>query len=767
MSARASGWERLQALSPGRIDEVIGDLELLRSNARLFYAVDPYEIIDFSFPINPDQALDGEAVDIDVVADDQLALYEIFYASSELPLLLPEYAEELDGLHRYLIHFVNRVYQRADVLDSLVHYGALGEEEVGEGRGLEEVVDAVEESFNLILAVGLGIYAIGVDRFLDIIHKKLRKTLPGSRGSRFAPLDKQYKRSKRAWRLYEALQEHQRRQPWAERESDVARARRERADLRDATAVDRILTINAALEAAYLKPDRRVKRRIVILYLSAAQKTKFFFSLREVRRALPVINGKRYKIWRTRDQVFAQAAFRGKGRTRNERYGNTISRLKQLRRVVDEISALNRVFDSGRTSERCKQCVLTGGHGEDCSFLPHCERAERLSQHLEERKGELHNLGLVSTLNRYRRVTDLKPEKRSYDVYVSFIREVLGSKRVRDRALERMLLVHRVTMGKILFARTVSLTVALREVHIARSGRDAVTGALQYLPLRPKLDDPEYRSFAGEISRAVVQRGKNPENLVRVYDKFWERDVRPGTNRDHEVVRCLLYACSATKDGTGLAYEHARELWGMKGVGPVREFGYLLIWLGRRRQEFFFVDSLVSRLIAEFPDDERFYHGRGLNSYSWLSDKKASPLCPWTLRDVCGDFSRALSGYQEADPEDGEMVAALANNLAYIMVLRGEDEPECLEEAREFIDVAKAAQPKDTWAETFPEYLHTEALLEYREFLAGKEEMRDKDWLVAKLTYAKRDLSLAVEGFPKTQYRKLLESISRSLEELK
>src|SRR6516225_2229974 len=80
-------------ISSQQIGEVISDLELIgHSNAKILFVVDPFEVIEFCFPIDPDRESN---TNIEQLADDQAALFEVFYGRKLPTVLLPEYAEEI------------------------------------------------------------------------------------------------------------------------------------------------------------------------------------------------------------------------------------------------------------------------------------------------------------------------------------------------------------------------------------------------------------------------------------------------------------------------------------------------------------------------------------------------------------------------------------------------------------------------------------------------------------------------------------------------
>src|ERR1051325_9561156 len=86
----------LYNLSPGQILELVRDLHRFSSGYKIILAVDCADIIDYCYPINPnDQPRD---IDPESLAESQIALHHLFRVDEPENLsivLLPEYKQEL------------------------------------------------------------------------------------------------------------------------------------------------------------------------------------------------------------------------------------------------------------------------------------------------------------------------------------------------------------------------------------------------------------------------------------------------------------------------------------------------------------------------------------------------------------------------------------------------------------------------------------------------------------------------------------------------
>jgi hypothetical protein len=106
------------------------------------------------------------------------------------------------------------------------------------------------------------------------------------------------------------------------------------------------------------------------------------------------------------------------------------------------------------------------------------------------------------------------------------------------------------------------------------------------------------------------------------------------------------------------------------------------------------------------------------------------------------------------------------------MVDRSElpEQREATLQARRVLVELKECIKKDEWAFRYPEYLHTEANLEYQEFLQDFPKATDREGrelLKRKLTSARRDIKAAIKLLPKKIYRDLENNIEIALSRLR
>src|SRR6185295_12150272 len=220
----------LHGLNPEEIDHLITDISLQCQGATIYFAIDPHEIFDFCFPLN---LTDGYSLNIDEIADDQAALYEVFFARQEKTLLLPEYEGEVRALFSYLTRHVDNVYSATEMLDGIINASDLSTE--AEKLGALETF--LQSSFNKVLTINMGMYSLGAERFSSIFENRLLTDEPTAD----TPEDEQtikeifaaYNRPILADQLFNDLGKRS----WRHAASGIERERQQRVDYVDACAI--------------------------------------------------------------------------------------------------------------------------------------------------------------------------------------------------------------------------------------------------------------------------------------------------------------------------------------------------------------------------------------------------------------------------------------------------------------------------------------------------------------------------------------------------
>jgi hypothetical protein len=747
-------------LTVSEVNILLRDLDLQLGGARISYVVDPHELFDFCFPFDPRaERLAG----IDEIADAQVALYDLFYAQSERPILPEEYIQETDVLRRTLLGVASAGFRKAELISRLMAESGLMQVVDGPGKILAvatEVQRIVESDFNLVLAVGMGIYSIGTERFVEVLDRRTQKGLLSDQDSIAREIDSRYKPTA----VFSAISTHLEKTLRAKGLTAIELAQRSRHARFDARIIDRLLWLNQGLEDAY--NSGRLKNRRVFLYLSSARRNRQIFRVPAVSRSLPRVDGRAFQIWRSREQLFAGVAYRsplegpaGVGDSRDN-----LVRLKSL------ITALQRSFRAPVHDHlRCESCVLRGSADGNCEWREFCESVREAREAVERSRRSGENIGLMQRYDHYRRVVEAATQTDGEYKWLRLLKE-LTSGGVRDWVIEGRIVAQEMTRARKELLGLLPLAVRTDEQRpfLRGDGRQAVTAMSQYLPLYPKIQQVELR----RIWEAIAEYYRTPASgaqqkaatILRAYQGFSRRDKElRGAEPEHELVRCLLYLAAGDSHGDRLALNYGDQM-SRKFEGYEAEFLYVSLWAARRAREFARGEKLASRGVSSFPGDARLVHGRALNRFAWLSDPGPGLECPFDLQACVDDVRAALALYAAETPARDDMVAACCNNLAYFLAYDSADPVFDLKAARRALEDLKKLSPKVDWPSHFPEYLHTEAHLEYHEFTRDFATESDRARLLKKLEAALADIRLAIVAFPEKEiYRRLREDLERAL----
>lgn len=742
-------------ITHSKIQEVIDDLNLIVTppGAIIFFVVDPFELVEFCFPIDS-----THDVDVDQIADSQAALYEVLYLRDTKPVLLPEYSDEITRYLEFLRYRADEIYSNLDLLEVLVKSGKMDlpvEKKPQNGDVAQQdemLLDYLQGNFNLVLALAMGMYSFGADRFRELA-KRLQ---PIDKLSEIDPRDaaavneiiKAYEVSEIGEYLSDHLERDiEQRNKWKNIDR-AAHARQVKAARRDARVIDFLIYINDAIERAFNK--QKIKRRYIFLYISSAIKTAHLFDLERVRNSLPVIARKKYPFWRSKSQAFALAFNKSGKPDQMEAMRETIQKLTRFREALQELSRL----EAGNP----------GGMPEGDLH----SRLVEVENFLHGRRDEIENLGLLSRIKTYQRLAENKPNSKELAPYHAFFQEIYYRQSLRGRALQRMATLENIVVTRSHFAAMVPQALQEQHWQAGDAGGPAalITSASQKLPTRPNLTSEEYKSIVSDILLCVrtplAQKLRRAESFDAAYKKFLERDVlTEHPEEEHELVRTLLYLAMTNEEGIIKAYQLSKE---QRSKSHCLEFTYLFIWAARLAQKYEDADEAACAAEEQTGADPRFPHGRGLNMFAWL---KAGTNCPYTLRDVTEELKTALTLYQKDEALYVEELGAIYNSLAYFYSYDRYDDIYDLSTAQRYMSHLKDTVSKDQWDPIYPEYFHTEAHLSFELFKSKSNDRNSEPGFRKLLLSAREDIDSAIRLNNKPLYAQLKRDIKEALRHLK
>lgn len=449
-------------LSEQEVNHIVRDVQDQARGVRTFYTVDSHEVIDFCFPIHLD---DLKPPDANQIADDQAALYEIFYARTPQPILIPDYEKELRRHLTYLTMRARDVYDLIEEIDALI-----GDEAIDDITSLsrDQILEKMEVQFNNLLAVVMGIHSTGIERFRSVIENRLQR-IDGIEDPYIREAVNAYHTSPLAEEIYNELTRDLDSGNWSEPEM----YRKIRAAEIDARAVDWLIHINAHL-------NQQGKHGYSVLYLSSAARTRRIFSIPAVRMVLERQLSRETPLYRSRAQILARIVSTEPGADAS----NIIENLELIKSIVKQLNSVH-----VKREARCEVCVLQGGKPDACDYLNACNSIRQL----ETRREGIQNMGLLGRIQKYEQLLKSHPKKASHREYLDSFRKLLETENLGDLAIARMkaALSLALTEGRI--------TLVSNEAAPRESKDLPMTAPSYFLPIQPHMQDPVHEEIVSEL----------------------------------------------------------------------------------------------------------------------------------------------------------------------------------------------------------------------------------------------------------------------------
>jgi len=745
-------------IRPEIVRDVIRDLELEEGGAVFYFAIDPHDLLTFCFPVVPEE---DPTRTIDDIADEQAALYELCYGRNPPPLVLAEYADELDSILSYAQRDVRTAFQKAELLEVL--FKRLRSDKADLVAGIFKDIKSTQDpkDFNIVLAVVMGIYSLGIERFQDVYS---RITTPVNQEVQHVlrELSMDYHESVFTESLYRSI---------------LSRvAGRKSAARADARAIDRLLFLNAGLERAFT--DDRIAARQIFLYLSSAGRTQQLFRLPELQEHLPIINGHRFSIHRTPEHVFTYIVTKAGDTIRSEQLKASIENLKEAYGLLtwDRAHRLARRL-SATVQQECPVCIQDGATEIQCKTCPHmpkCQAILRLDKRTQEQRATIQNLGLMSTIRDYATLRSARAEGGEAAKFLAYFQAVFDDSHVRQRALDQMRDLQRLMRIQIDFKAFLSSTKSAIESKLIPPGRQ-----LLYL-FEPFLRGRGYDD--------VLELLDQSERVVSLHDRlrFYEDAIARFSEIDadaqrvtevHELVRCVLYFICPTEDGDEMAFKHACAMLDSYPNLKVH-FWVTLCWVAPRLRKFTAGEWYAAEGLAFYPEDPRLHHGRALNIIKWLTAEPGLADGIELLELAIREQMAAIKICEVKPDVYRRLLGVGYNNLAYYYCFApwtdSFDDSKVMQ-ARNALNGLKAVIPKEKWLPLDVNFFHTEAQVEYYEALAAERAARARsghecDGLIAhglfKLECALREINVALTFSNKDRYRLFKEQLELTVARL-
>lgn len=689
------------------IDDLIRDLELESNGARLYYAVDAYDLIHYCFPLG-----ENAPIDLDRIANEQAGWDQIFRVRQTRPLLPREYYEEIDAW----VEFVERQaskYGAAAVIQRILDLMQRNKRHVLEDIANPKIRKEDLQDFNIALMMHLGLYNIGLDR---LYWTRSRFNHPESKEMRavLSEADHDYFPSPLVGDITKYL--------LATRDPAYS-SKKEEASTRDAAVIDRLLFLNERLIAAY---PQRLKSRHIVLYLSSAGKTKRVFELDSVRNLFPKLDGHSYCIHRTFEHPYTLLALGldGSDGSPDEHLGASIMRLKAIRELLrwDTINKLNRHL-SANVRSRCLKCIQEGGREEDCegcSSLERCKAVKDLERLRASQGRSMLNLGLLSKIQSYAdlSVGNFKPVERSrLEKLHQFFKDSLNDADVQNRALLKMLALETLMRVQRDFR---DFTYGV--VPSSRNEENELVRYQAHFYLLAPFDNENHELIEQLVELESIIGEEVYARYEEVVTSFLNREGRTeagiGMMAGHELVRGLLYLCAPTNSGDQRAYEHATMLVKKFESSEIRSqilffAGWCSICVGRFEE----ARGYAAKGIEEFPDDPKFPHLLGRANIREIRLDSAEKKREELIKEAIEVQKQAVA-LARKDSKNVWLRGVMYNSLVFYLChinWAADDFGGQISQAREALKELKKAIPKEEWQPAYSNFFHTEAYLEFKE----------------------------------------------------
>jgi len=666
----------LLSLTSEQVEEQIQDLERLDSGATLLYAVDPHEVFDFCLPVF---GSDAGRKDIKRIADDQIALYEVFFKFQPPPILLREYGPEMDQMLWHVRTGASKGFNRLEAVQNML-------ERPTDDESLEAYV---LKNFNVLLAAVMDVYSTGAER-LQRIASRLSQPLPADAANVLTDALSGYRVSGKAEQIFERLLKGMK-----FRDAFEEQKIRNSAVL-DAKAIDKLAYVNECLIQAHR--EKRITKPVFCLYLSSSGRSSRIFRAKDRALLFPDLNGEPFNFWRTRAQIFSAIVHAGND------HCDTIARLRQFQRIQGSV---RHIWEYARK-------LGSGYAGDIQSGLE--ELTGSIGEKLEAMRQEAANLGLLKNVAKFQELTKVSArDERTVKLFLEVCRETS-----RDTALEDMRTALRLMVSQSEFGSEASRSILTPNGSV--SSRDPGR-SVQYLAVRLdfKRETPHLATYQQllELYTVYMQRGDAVRKLLDIYNQFL-KDQPPQDDPEYEAIRCLLYLSFFTEEGNKKALNLSITLAPRHELYRY-EFLHIASWAARRMGRIRDSISRAQECIRHFPADPRFHHTLALSWHS-ESDELVGAARAESLSKAVAELKDAIGFYRQGRGNHSDLIGTCYNSLAYFHSRSPADACFDLEAAHDALAQLKVYMPPNAWAPMHPEYFHTEANLEFQDYLLRRDQ---------------------------------------------
>ncbi|MFN0213758.1 MAG: hypothetical protein ACKVT2_05835 [Saprospiraceae bacterium] len=784
-------------LEERELESLIREIELKELGWTFYYFVDPAEIRDFCFPfgLNEDEKNEILAKKSKMyISDEQNALWNFFFQNHLLypgtmesdngpihSILLSEYLEETRGLIGYsTLQAKNHAIPFSNANEAFDKF--FFKKDSRERKEIDRVISEDKEeqlsqfhkSYFSDFMANMLVIKDGLTKLFDILKNHIVYKEEQLEDFQFL-LDAISSEQTNEAISYESIVKKIRA---ALRKSSYSNRASKK---RDAMVIGRLIASNMFVMNNQNRPD---SKKVVFLYLTDAQSSiEVLDSLRKDKSYTPITMGGQgfdAPLYRRKRQVFAQVLCYHKQRNSKE----IIQKILAIKDLVKELKTDLKKFSLDeyvmfQHKDVFARYVKLRNEFENANLFRHYE------DYLKEYKG----WGNIFEGHQLRQIAERT---------IAEMDDLLGDLSVSDEEIKLISYENRFNLAYITGLDNLS-TMGFNK----SKGLDLIEGRYQHLPTVFWVKNNLYENILHKISSYILDRispeDQNPLELLR--SEIHKLNQQPTYELEEKLVKAYILLI-LPKPNVG---EHiSNDLIAFEWIDNIikqqenksgdddpllDEFTYLAIWAARRAgpnyydKSFDFAEKIINNKEKSnriSPKDARFYHGRFLTRYCMLCEHidfelkelQVSASQSDLLEKCIIDADKALKYYENNTelsivPMDlirQRIKSNLLNSLCYLLTckFRVTGNADALTQARkDYLEPLKDLANIDDRYEKFPEFLHTEAFLEWQEAKIAKNSSE-------KLIYGRSAILRAiytddVEPGVKSKYEKLLSAINRDI----
>jgi hypothetical protein len=713
----------LQLLSIQQIEDLIHEEELKENGYTFNYFIDQDDLQKYCFPYGiKGQNFPNENIEKTIEIDtDMLTAYFDFFDTldeNKLIFLLDEYLSEVINVKKTIIRLKNEQETLFNYADNFQHYLNKKNEEFPD----EINHSYIQNDFTIFIAIASGLIYDGLERFNGIITNSFFIVT-------FDDFEKQTIFHPNKKSLIEAF-----RFSTSEFEgitNQVIKVYKANHAYRpsksiDAKAIARMSLINQRLSKS--------NEKSLVLFLSSSSTTDMIFENFD-KSLLAKINNRKFNFHRNVQQLFISSLIKDLEPSEKKKQLEKLKRLVELRKIHEDIIP-DRIEDVEFQLIRKDFIEYINSLREQYVNLNYARQFENIKSLFNRLEKNNSNYNKLKTL-----FNDLKKEhiKINLQKNITLLYDVLDNSLINQKFI-------------IIYEKAFKFLKESGGNFFISRGLDCITGTGQHLPIIFKsihiIGDKvallviKNIFLAEEDSNLHEQLGIKSE-LIEIVSNLLRQRHEERTFQDN-LSLCLISLILPNVDdleetNAEIVYAYLEKIYQDLHISEIEndedlysDFLYLLASVARRLKKYSFSLKVIDKGIAKFENDGRFQHTKFLVLYCIYNQEKENRL----PQELIANLEEMLHLIQSAKLKLNNIFISkneiLTNNINATL-LNSEIHTQCLlyeltdvnlEELRKtHLFRLKEIFKDDDLYNKYPEFLHTQAFLEFLEYESEKDGM--------------------------------------------